>query len=84
MYTNGGCFVPWMVDPHTEIGRYSSIAARGSHRQPQPSAGFQGHLFFNPANGLCDRWLVDHNPLEIDHRGITSMATIFAMPVRRF
>jgi hypothetical protein len=22
-------------------------------------------LFFNPANGLCDSWLVEHDPLEI-------------------
>ena len=67
MYTNGGCFVPWMLDAHTKIGRYSSIASgvrAVNHNHPLAFKGTSG-LFFNPALGLCDRWLVDHNPLEI-------------------
>jgi acetyltransferase-like isoleucine patch superfamily enzyme len=56
-----------MVDPHTKIGRYSSIAAGVrvvNHNHPLAFKGTSG-LFFNPVLGLCDRWLVDHNPLEI-------------------
>lgn len=67
LYTHGGCFEPWMIDRETKIGRYSSIA-RGvwvvNHNHPLSFKGTSG-LFFNPALGLCDRWLVDHNPLEI-------------------
>ncbi len=67
MYTHGGCFVPWMVDSHTKIGRYSSIALGArviNHNHPLEFKG-TGGLFFNPVLGMCDRWLVDHNPLEI-------------------
>lgn len=67
MYTHGGCFVPWMVDPHTKIGRYCSIASGVrivNHNHPLDFKGTSG-LFFNPASGLCDGWLVDHNPLVI-------------------
>lgn len=67
LYTHGGCFEPWMVDPKTKIGRYSSIASGVrivNHNHPLQFKGTSG-LFFNPALGLCDRWLVDHNPLEI-------------------
>jgi len=67
LYTHGGCFEPWMVDPKTTIGRYCSIA-RGvrivNHNHPLSFRGTSG-LFFNPAFGLCDRWLVNHNPLEV-------------------
>lgn len=67
LYTHGGCFEPWMVDPKTKIGRYSSIAHGArvlNHNHPLSFKGTSG-LFFNPALGLCDRWLVEHNPLEI-------------------
>jgi virginiamycin A acetyltransferase len=67
LYTHGGCFEPWMVDPKTKIGRYCSIAGGVriiNHNHPLSFKGTSG-LFFNPALGLCDRWLVDHNPLEI-------------------
>lgn len=67
LYTHGGCFVPWMVDPQTTIGRYCSIAGGVrivNHNHPLSFKGTSG-LFFNPALGLCDRWLVEHNPLEI-------------------
>jgi len=67
LYTHGGCFVPWMVDPQTTIGRYCSIAGGVrivNHNHPLSFKGTSG-LFFNPALGLCDRWLVEHHPLEI-------------------
>jgi acetyltransferase-like isoleucine patch superfamily enzyme len=67
MYTHGGCFTPWMVDPQTRIGRYCSIASGVriiNHNHPLSFKGTSG-LFFNPALGLCDRWLVDHTSLEI-------------------
>jgi virginiamycin A acetyltransferase len=67
LYTHGGCFEPWMVDFKTKIGRYSSIAHGVrivNHNHPLSSKGTSG-LFFNPELGLCDRWLVEHTPLEI-------------------
>jgi virginiamycin A acetyltransferase len=67
LYTHGGCFVPWMVDPQTTIGRYCSIAGGVrivNHNHPLSFKGTSG-LFFNPALGLCDRWLIEHHPLEI-------------------
>ena len=67
LYTHGGCFEPYMVDVQTKIGRYSSIASGArivNHNHPLSFKGTSG-LFFNPELGLCDRWLVDHNPLEI-------------------
>lgn len=67
MYTNGGCFTPWAVDPKTRIGRYCSIA-HGSRiltlNHPLSFKGTSG-LFFDPALKLTDRWLVDAKPLEI-------------------
>jgi acetyltransferase-like isoleucine patch superfamily enzyme len=67
LYTHGGCFTPWMIDEKTKIGRYSSIAAgvrAVNHNHPLSFKGTSG-LFFNPSLGLCDKWLVEHNPLEI-------------------
>lgn len=67
LYTHGACFEPWAVDPETKIGRYSSIAHGVriiNHNHPLSFKGTSG-LFFNPALGLCDRWLVAHNPLEV-------------------
>ena len=61
LYTHGGCFVPWAVDPGTTIGRYCSIAAGVrilNHNHPLTFKSTSG-LFFNPELGLCDRWLVD-------------------------
>jgi virginiamycin A acetyltransferase len=67
LYTHGGCFEPWMVDPRTTIGRYCSIA-KGvrimNHNHPLTFKSTSG-LFFNPALGLTDTWLVDHHPLTI-------------------
>ena len=67
LYTHGGCFKPWMFDPHTTVGRYTSIAdgARVINvNHPLDFKGLSG-LFFNPALGYCDEWLVRFNPLEI-------------------
>lgn len=67
LYTHGGCFDEWMVDPHTKIGRYSSIAQGVrivNHNHPLGFKGTSG-LFFNPSLQLCDRWLVGFTPIEI-------------------
>jgi virginiamycin A acetyltransferase len=59
MYTHGGCFTPWAVDPNTSIGRYCSIAegvriVNGNH----PIGLKSTHaLFHNPMFGLCDDWI---------------------------
>jgi acetyltransferase-like isoleucine patch superfamily enzyme len=66
-YTDGGCFEEWMVDPWTTIGRYCSFAEGVrvlNHNHPLNLRSSSG-LFFNPALGLCDRWLVGFTPLEI-------------------
>jgi len=67
LYTNGGCFELWTVDPKTKIGRYSTIASGVrimNHNHPISFKGISP-VFFSPALGLCDRLLVDFNPLEI-------------------
>jgi acetyltransferase-like isoleucine patch superfamily enzyme len=67
LYTHGACFEPWVVDRHTTIGRYSSIAHGVrilNHNHPIAFKGTSG-LFFNPALGLCDDWLTPFNPLTI-------------------
>jgi virginiamycin A acetyltransferase len=67
MYTHGGCFVPWMVDPKTKIGRYCSIASGVriiNHNHPLAFKGTSG-LFFNPLFGVSERWLIEHRPLEV-------------------
>lgn len=67
LYTHGGCFEPWMVDPQTTIGRYCSIASGVrivNHNHPLSFKGTSG-LFFNPVLGFTDAWLVDHHPLMI-------------------
>jgi virginiamycin A acetyltransferase len=67
LYTHGGCFQPGMIDAKTKIGRYCSIAYGVrivNHNHPLSFKGTSG-LFFNPELALCDRWLVEHNPLEI-------------------
>lgn len=66
-YTHGACFKEWAVDPHTTIGRYTSIAEGArilNHNHPLQFKGTSG-LFFNPALGYCAEWLVQFNPLEI-------------------
>lgn len=67
LYTHGGCFVPWMVDPLTTIGRYCSIAAGVrivNHNHPLTFKSTSG-LFFNPMFEVTDRWGIDFNPLAI-------------------
>jgi virginiamycin A acetyltransferase len=67
LYTHGACFKPWAVDRETTIGRYCSIAGGVhivNHNHPLSFKGTSG-LFFNPALGLSDRWLVEYNPLDI-------------------
>nr|WP_144120327.1 CatB-related O-acetyltransferase [Catellatospora sichuanensis] len=66
MYSHG-CFVPWMIDRDTTIGRYCSIAANVrivNHNHPLTFKSTSG-LFFNPELGLTDKWLVEHRPLDI-------------------
>lgn len=67
MYTHGGCFEPWAMDPETTIGRYCSIAHGARVLTLNHPLGFKGTsgLFFNPALGLTDRWLVAPNPTHI-------------------
>ena len=67
LYTHGGCFVPWAVDPGTTIGRYTSVAQTAriiNANHPIDWKAMSG-LFFNPELGYCGDWLVDFTPLEI-------------------
>jgi virginiamycin A acetyltransferase len=66
-YTHGGCFVPWMVDADTTIGRYCSIAhgVRIVNRNHPLSFRSTSGLFFDPSLRLCDEWLAAANPLTI-------------------
>jgi virginiamycin A acetyltransferase len=67
LYTAGGCFDLYMVDPHTRIGRYCSFA-KGvriiNHNHPLDFKSTSA-LFFNPSLGFCKEWLVKFNPLEV-------------------
>lgn len=67
MYTHGGCFVPWAADRDTKIGRYCSIDMGVRIINVNHPLDFKGTsgLFFNPALGFCDEWLVRFNPIEI-------------------
>jgi len=66
-YSHGSCYDLYLIDPHTKIGRYCSFA-RGirviNHNHPLDFKGTSA-IFFNPAFGNCDKWLVDFNPIEI-------------------
>ncbi|HET9654088.1 MAG TPA: CatB-related O-acetyltransferase [Kineosporiaceae bacterium] len=67
LYSDGACFSPWVIDPWTTIGRYTSIAHGVrilNHNHPLSFRGTHG-VFFNPDLGFCDRWLVGFTPLEI-------------------
>jgi acetyltransferase-like isoleucine patch superfamily enzyme len=50
MYTHGGCFREWAVDPETTIGRYCSIAAGVRILTENHPMDFQSThgFFFNP------------------------------------
>lgn len=66
-FTHGSCFALFMIDPHTKIGRYCSIAAGVrilNHNHPLEFKG-TSPIFFNPDLGHCDEWLVTFNPIEI-------------------
>ena len=81
MYSAGGCFDLFMVDPNTKIGRYCSIA-KGvrviNHNHPL-SFKSTSALFFNPSFGLCSDWLIDFNPLLI-HDDVWIGAAAIIMP----
>lgn len=70
MYSMGGCFTPYAVDPQTTIGRYCSLGpgvriVNGNHPIDLKSSSA---VFHNPQFGLCDDWIDDGlNPLEIGH-----------------
>jgi acetyltransferase-like isoleucine patch superfamily enzyme len=56
-----------VVDPHTSVGRYCSIAPGArilNHNHPLSFKSTSG-LFFNPAMKLSRDWRVEHRPLEI-------------------
>lgn len=85
MYTHGGCFAPWMCDPETTIGRYTSIASGVrviNHNHPLDFKGTSG-LFFNPSLGLCDNWLVEHSPLIIGNDVWIGANAVIMPEVRR-
>jgi acetyltransferase-like isoleucine patch superfamily enzyme len=67
MYSHGAWFEPYVVDPHTSVGRYCSIAPGArilNHNHPLSFKSTSG-LFFNPAMKLSRDWRVEHRPLEI-------------------
>ena len=67
MYSHGAFFEPYAVDEQTTIGRYCSMA-RGArivnHNHPLGLKSTSG-IFFNPHYGLCERSLVQFNPLVV-------------------
>ncbi len=67
MYSHGAFFDPYAVDEQTTIGRYCSMAKGArvvNHNHPVGFKSTSG-LFFNPHFGLCDRSLVQFNPLVV-------------------
>jgi virginiamycin A acetyltransferase len=67
MYTHGSWTKPTLIDPHTTIGRYCSIAEGVRILNHNHPLNFKGTspIFFNPDLGYCDRWLVSFNPTVI-------------------
>jgi len=67
LYTHGGCFLPYHVDRHTTIGRYSSFArtARIFNRDHPLERKSTHALFFNPALGYCETDTVPYTPLVV-------------------
>jgi acetyltransferase-like isoleucine patch superfamily enzyme len=67
MYTHGACFIPFEFDPHTTVGRYSSIA-RGARvlniNHPMDLKSTHG-FFFNPLLKLCGKGSMNYIPLSI-------------------
>jgi len=67
LYTHGGCFQPNVIDPHTKIGRYCSIASGVmvfNQNHPLDFKSTHG-FFFNPGFGICNEYLAKFIPLEI-------------------
>ncbi len=69
MYTYGECFVPGMVDPYTEIGKYCSIAKNVRLLNRDHPLEFKStHAFyFNSKLGFCEEDLINYIPLLIGH-----------------
>ena len=67
MYTHGGCFREWAVDPETTIGRYCSIAAGVRILTENHPMDFQSThgFFFNPEFTYSKDNLVRRKPLTI-------------------
>lgn len=67
MYTHGGCFREWAVDPETTIGRYCSIAGGVrilTENHPMVFQSTHG-FFFNPSFAYIKDNLVWRKPLTI-------------------
>ena len=67
LYSDGGCFTPFLFDPHTTIGRYTSIAyTAAAFGANHPMNAKSTHaLFYNPAMGETDVDLVTRTHLTI-------------------
>ena len=67
LYTHGGCFVPHMIDRHTTIGRYCSIAqnVRTMNRDHPMDFKSMHAFFFNPKLGYCKDDRIDFSALSI-------------------
>jgi virginiamycin A acetyltransferase len=67
MYTHGGCFEPFHVDPCTTIGRYCSIAPTARMINRDHPVGFKSShgFFYVSVLGFCESDLVDYIPLEV-------------------
>ena len=67
LYSDGGCFTPFAMDPNTTIGRYSSIAYTAAcFGANHPMNAKSSHaLFYNPAMGETDADLLQRTHLEI-------------------
>jgi len=67
MYTHGGCFREWVVDPETTIGRYCSIAVGVRILTENHPMDFQSThgFFFNPKLKYSAKNLVWRKPLTI-------------------
>jgi acetyltransferase-like isoleucine patch superfamily enzyme len=67
MYTHGGCFREWAVDPETTVGRYCSIANGVrilTENHPMSFRSTHG-FFFNPRLRYSRTNLVERKPLTI-------------------
>lgn len=67
LYSDGGCFTPFAMDPNTTIGRYSSIAYTAAcFGANHPMNAKSTHaLFYNPAMGETDVDLLERTRLVI-------------------